>query len=521
MNGVKKMKRLYACYCFISIILAASFSTNAEESDDSSITSSPPMELELTYSKKVKPPSHGWWQRTAAKVPDIEGNWFVEWHDYPEEGMVERAALTLTKPWEMVEQSTKLDATRWVYNRKKNAGWSLDGWRGENYDYGYNTITPVVSGNRSIEIEHPYFILGHWGGSSTVELVAPDKITGLWKYKDNGGKEIWTKAAPKITRVKFLSDIDSEVTEGNVGRVEKSYDSYWWSAAVDMRGNRPDFDIEIYGENLWGHHVIDLDGAVDLEPRGYSHMWDENALGRPGRIIGLKLEVVIWEQFVPGRKTLFIDGKKIPFDFVVKDYPDTLDAKLKVNIVPRLKKVGDKTHYVDVQITDEDLQISDEFGRITKWLLRREAAKFTKQLKKWAKFLSDVELAKLMSDGKLLVDVRKPYEVLKRFKGKQLKVPVYWKWAKSKQPKKTVELAFVKRGEKDFVEVVRVPRGEPFWIEAEFSEAPEEDKKTITLNWANNNLEVEVERTEELSTLYRSGPFLVNPLSENELNKTR
>ena len=33
-----------------------------------------------------------------------------------------------------------------------------------------------------------------------------------------------------------------------------------------MRGHRPQFKVMIYGDNLWGHHLINVNGALDLEP---------------------------------------------------------------------------------------------------------------------------------------------------------------------------------------------------------------------------------------------------------------
>lgn len=515
------MRRFILSLTWLFIAFVLSFSAHAVESDDDSlISSSPPMDIKLTYSEKVKPPAQGRWKRKAEKIPTMEGNWYVEWHDSPEEGQVERAALTLAKPWEMKNEKTRSGAVRWVYYRKHKDKWSLGGWWGKNYGEGYASIDPTVSGNNKITIDHPYYILGHWGGDSVVQLAGPNKIMGKWKYRDKGGTEIWTKAIPKITRVKFLSEIENEVVYGTVpGRVENTYSGYVWKDWNDMRGNRPRFWIEIYGENLWGDHAIDLCGAEGLEPREYSYIRDA-ASNLPGGVVGIKFTVIIWPHFKLGRKTIFVDGMKIPFVFILKNYPWPGRASLTVSIIPQLKKVGIRTHYAQLKVNSHDVQIPDSFDEETKTILKKEAESFVEELKDWAKFLSKMEHANLVSNGKLVVDVKKPYRVLRAFKGEQLKIPLYWKWPEIKEPEKTVELAFVTQGKADFYDITRIPRGEPFWVEAEFFEAPKEDKKIVTMSWGDQKMNVKVSRTNELSTLYRSGPFIVNPLEE-ELKTTQ
>ena len=252
----------------------------------------------------------------------IEGNWFVVWSDTPEPGQTEKAILTLRKPWTSTAVRDESGARYWTYGRVEEDDWTLSGYLGEHYDSGYTAVTPKVSPNGRIEIEHPFFVLGHWGGESAVEPAGPDTITGSWSYHDAGGAERWRRAIPKITRVKFISDVEHELDfDAGLGRVEKSYSDYWWGPSNDMRGNRPSFWVEVYGENLWGHHVANIVDEPDLEPLGSSYIWDETA-DVPQHIVGLKFQIVIWPQFAPGRKTLLVDDMPIPFDLIVHGYAE-------------------------------------------------------------------------------------------------------------------------------------------------------------------------------------------------------
>lgn len=319
------MKRFFiSLTIFLTTGILCSTLTVQEQDDSSVISASSPIEVTLTYPETGKLVTQTEYKRPAENIPVIVGNWFVEWCDYPEKGQVSLATYSLSKEWTIAHTKTEDGANCYFHRQDSSSEWSVGIWHGEGYSEGYRTYNVQISSeNTKIEIGHHHFILGYWGGNSVVSLIGPNEVKGKWLYRDEGGAEVWRRAIPKIKRVKFVSEIETEVVNGKSrGRVEGTYDSFWWSPSNDMRGNRPNFWIEVYGENLWGHHVVDLGGAADLEPLEFSYIQSDGGWsGVPGKVIGLKFEVVIWPKFSPGPKAVFIDGIKIPFDFAVKGYP--------------------------------------------------------------------------------------------------------------------------------------------------------------------------------------------------------
>ena len=193
-------------------------------------------------------------------------------------------------------------------------------------------------------------------------------------------------------------------------------------------------------------------------------------------------------------------------------------ATLTVSITSELRKnslVRDSIS-AKVIVNNYNFHTSGDLDEETSRELRQEAENFVKALNNWYKRLSDDERKKLRSEEKLLVDVKEPYNALNKFKGDRLTVPFVLKAREER-----VDLNFVQRYGDGFSEVYRIPRGEPFWIEAKFSEAPEEDEKTVTMSWAGSTINVKVKRTEDMRTLYRSLPFVIEPLSRQSTYDNR
>ena len=254
---------------------------------------------------------------TAAFTPG--GNWFAEFHDYPAKGEVTRVR------YEVFRQPS---------------GWVIHGDQGN----GSHSVAPTGH----ILIEHGYFFLGYAGGLSNLKQVAPNEIRGRWSYRDAGGAVVWRKAIPKITRIKFTSDIVSEVAFGVApGRVEGTFHESSWGPGNDMRGNRPRFTIEFYGENLWGHHDIDLlgDPALELWPVYYLFENGRNNIWMVGKPIGITFTVCIWDKFTPGQKTLVVDGMEIPFDFIVKGMPETPQLRFMTKDGETYEELGEQLYF--------------------------------------------------------------------------------------------------------------------------------------------------------------------------------
>jgi hypothetical protein len=83
----------------------------------------------------------------------------------------------------------------------------------------------------------------------------------------------------------------------------------------------------IEGENLWGHHLIDVNGALGLEPvdgwRNYllTEGRRSSALTTPPHVKGIEQYVVIWPEARSGKYTLRLDGESIPFELVIQGAP--------------------------------------------------------------------------------------------------------------------------------------------------------------------------------------------------------
>ena len=113
-----------------------------------------------------------------------------------------------------------------------------------------------------------------------------------------------------------------------------TWEKHWGqnnAAPINLR----EFYINLYGENLWGLHRVSPDGKTDLQIKPYCWIrpnGDRQEYGpegyrvylnsSPPTVAGLELRVLVWSDFVPGRKELVIDGQRFPFDFVVEGMPD-------------------------------------------------------------------------------------------------------------------------------------------------------------------------------------------------------
>ena len=199
-----------------------------------------------------------------------------------------------------------------------------------------------------------------------------------------------------------------------------------------------------------------------------------------------------------------------PEDEAEKEEEKESKATLTVSITSELRKnslVRDSIS-AKVIVNNYTFHTSGDLDEETSQELRIEAENFVNALNKWHKLLSRSERKKLRAEEKLSVDVKEPYNTLNKFKGDQLTVPFVLKAREAR-----VDLNFVQRYKNGFSEIYRIPRGEPFWVEAKFSEPPEEDEKTVTMSWAGSSMNVKVTRTREMSTLYRSLPFVIEPLN--------
>lgn len=261
----------------------------------------------------------------------LEGNWIVEYSDAGK-----KAGTGTTYGYG--EKGHTIFGTYSVWptdDTASNGVWSSTSCvtRHDSYGCGDGSFTESPEGK--INIQHGYGMFGLWGGESNLKQVGPDEIRGQWNYQEKyGGAEVWRRVQPEITRVVLSSKVADDYNPGDrPGRVEMTYDGYWWGPTSDMRANRPSFNFTIYGENLWGHRRIRIEPKSnsenivewDLELRGAGRIRVAGH-GPPSDVVGLSMEVLAWAGAVPGRKTLYIDDVAVPFDFIVHGHPKEKDV---------------------------------------------------------------------------------------------------------------------------------------------------------------------------------------------------
>jgi hypothetical protein len=186
---------------------------------------------------------------------------------------------------------------------------------GNIYPRSYTIIEPYT-----IKYEHAYGIIGHWGADSKV-IISRDRGVGKWEYGEgNNGKEVWVRLRPKINKITFggvghqNEPPVSSVAYGSIGRVTGIFHERNWGPTNNAPGNRDDFIVNIYGENLWGHHIFDVKKGTGLSPNSCQSIQDDKSKNFMGHI-GLRCSVKVWHGTTSGIKILRLDNLEIPFNF--------------------------------------------------------------------------------------------------------------------------------------------------------------------------------------------------------------
>ncbi len=187
-------------------------------------------------------------------------------------------------------------------------------------------------------------------------------------------------------------------------------------------------------------------------------------------------------------------------------------ATLTIPLTPKLELIKDSyDHMISLKVGRHDFKVSG-LSQETEKKVRREAAMVLRNLKKWRKsteaFYSLAD--QLRSPKGLTTSVNSPFAMLKLLSKPDLKLTVR-EQRKIEPPK----LRFVERESGGFRTIAETARGMPFFIEAEYRDAPDEDKKKVFLRWPGCTLDLEVtvartkERTVDDGYIYRSKAFYV------------
>ena len=200
-----------------------------------------------------------------------------------------------------------------------------------------------INSDSNFEFGHAYGMIGHWGANSVINI-SGDTGHGQWSYGESAGPEHWQRLRPKINQVGFGKTLAGTETfepnsrepqhiveYGAMGRVKGKYDSWWWAANRTSPANRPKFYITLFGENLWGHHVIDFENSPGFLAQGCSDLYDENS-GQFLNHVGLRCEVSVMNGTTNGIKTFRFDNLKASFIFDVSGLPQPPPPKPTINI---------------------------------------------------------------------------------------------------------------------------------------------------------------------------------------------
>ncbi len=245
----------------------------------------------------------------------FEGNWEVIQYDKPKPGQKTVSYIAIARDWPMnsdpawtahIDPGQSRPPRQWIRARNAKSDLIYSVTHNRNSIGNVGVIAPRVGGD--LEFSYPYK-----GGNAAVHLTGPMSVEGQWIRGDRSGAEKWHRVFPRLTEIQWEAAGKQRVKFGKeLGRLETNYNPDDW-----VRGNRPGWRVEIYGENLWGHHVAWVDGtgveAFDCQPL------PPTATGKNVR--GISVSGVFWSDATPGRRNLRLDELRIPFDLVVNGYP--------------------------------------------------------------------------------------------------------------------------------------------------------------------------------------------------------
>lgn len=188
-------------------------------------------------------------------------------------------------------------------------------------------------------------------GESILMAGADRNLYGVWQDGETASAEIWTRVearpdrwsigvADRISGPLLFPGADARAIRpiNEPMSVEAIY-SEGWSVSDDARGARPTFQLNLFGDDMWGVHYVGLTGPAasgpgmrsGLERRPFSFICEgSNGTIRQvtdwwtcvggSEVTGISVPLVIWPETVPGRYILWLDGTSYPFDLRVEGW---------------------------------------------------------------------------------------------------------------------------------------------------------------------------------------------------------
>lgn len=268
-------------------------------------------------------------QLKSQSAQTISGNWLVNLSD-KDGKVIHKQHIVMVAPYKNYCDPVNKHVCNYRVMDDPDGKW-------DTYYYGDGNIFDrghSISSSYSLEYKHSSGIGNHWGSNSKINF-SRDKGVGEWESqgRDNGtGREEWVRLRPKINKITFtgVSRRDppevSTVSYGVTGKVTGKYNKLW-GPQNNAPGNRPYFYVTIYGDNLWGHHVIDMKHGVGFDPlSNCKNIYDKSSNNFNGHV-GLRCAVNVWPGTSNGTKIWRLDNLEIPFDFDIIGLKDSDDTK--------------------------------------------------------------------------------------------------------------------------------------------------------------------------------------------------
>lgn len=269
--------------------------------------------------------------RDPAVDPHIgfEGNWIASFpgaEDY-------YAMVSLTKGGAYNDGGRQGDDWQLRFRRDPAARWHGEFWTLGNGTPISGTDSVSFSGS-TMKVDWPYYMLGHWGGRSTLSLSA-DSMTGSWEYGDpedpsEKGTSNWKRMVPKVTSVGVMVDDEMVLTPADQpAKVVINQGPYG-----GLRGNQPTITLYLYGEHLWGRQYFFMPRFTDIEYRDYSyicsrdqnngsnqHRWWRTCMEQTHGVVGVAVTLTAWPRAYSGEHILYVNDQEIRFDLSINNEP--------------------------------------------------------------------------------------------------------------------------------------------------------------------------------------------------------
>jgi len=169
--------------------------------------------------------------------------------------------------------------------------------------------------------------------------------------------------------------------------------------------------------------------------------------------------------------------------------------------IPLTPKLGDDAQELTLGVGAPVFRASG-LDRDTEQRLRREAAMVRGRLANWRRRLTRDEVTRLRRARRLQTAIERPFAGLALFTAPEVKAS--WIFSPYVGPP---DLRFViHKVDGAYERIASIPRGQPFYVEAEYRDPPDDDVRGALLTWRQcpSSIQVPLQRTESDRKLFRS-----------------